>query len=449
MNPKGLRTRLLLSLSAVLAVSFLLFGVAEFYTLRSAELGEVDRDLKARAELLIGQLGSQNWDFAHLTRPSDPLAGMYLEVIAQDQRVVYASPNLQEARLPPPSRVGVCETLTAGPGVQVRVYSQHIQNPRATILVAQSLHALETSQKAAAGRILLLGLITLTLSLLVTGAALHRGLAPLRRVAQTARYIARTGDVKRRVPDPGSGDDVAQVALAFNSLVERVEQDLQTQLRLLGDTSHELRNPLTVILTDLDLLSRELDAETRAEVSAEANQEVQRLIRMVEQLLTLSWAEAHPVWQPETVRLDALLKRLAGRQTRAAEGQIRVTLPEQAVWVSGDPDRLSQIILNLLDNAIRHTPPGTPVHVKLERSGSRVLLSVRDEGPGIASPHLEHIFERFYRIDPSRNRGSGGAGLGLPLAQALARIHGGELTVSSHHGCSFTLDLPAGSEPEA
>jgi len=433
----SLRQRLLLSLSLVLIASFCLFGVLEYQTLRTSLLQEVDRSLQNKAESVARRLPAGNWE-AHLedlVGASDPLAGIYLEVLSGDQRVVYASPNLQQARLPWPEHPGIPQTVDE----RVRVYS--LRTAGATVLVGQSLHE---TPLLGAGKVFFAGAVTLSLALLVTSLVLQRGLRPLGEVADTARYIGRTGDVRgTRVPVPPGPEDVAQVALAFNSLLERVDQLLEVQFRLLADTSHELRNPLTVIRTDIDMLAQDLDAATRREVTTEASLEVGRMIRLVEHLLLISWAETRPRLSNRKLRLDTLAHRLSARQASVGQEHVFETeIPDQPVWVFGDSDRIAQILTNLLDNAVRHTPAGTRVRVTIEVVDSLVQLAVSDNGPGIAPHHLTHIFERFYRVDPSRSRGSGGAGLGLPLAQALARLHGGEMLAESNQGCCFTLQLP-------
>lgn len=430
-----LRGRLLISLSLVLVGAFCLFGLVEYFTLRTSLIQEVDRNLRSRAESVARRLPQGNWESHAEELVNDPLAGIYVEVLSGDQRVVYASPNLQQARLPWPGQTQRPETVDG----RVRVYS--LETPAGTVLVGETLHY---APLVGAGKVLGAGAITLAITLLVTSLVLRRGLRPLAEVAATARHIGKTGEVRgTRLPVPVGQQDVAQVATAFNTLLERVDQLLETQFRLLADTSHELRNPLTVIRTDIDMLAQQLDAHTRGEVAREANLEVDRMIRLVEHLLLISQAETRQPESNEKIRLDTLALRLAGRQASVGPKHIfHLDIPCEPVWVHGDADRISQILTNLLDNAVRHTPAGTHIRVILKTPGDWVEVAVEDDGPGIPAHHLTHIFERFYRVDPSRSRGSGGAGLGLPLAQALARSHGGDLLAKSRKGCSFTLRLP-------
>ena len=430
-----LRRRLLISLCLVLVGSFCLFGLIEYFTLRTSLIQEVDRNLRLRAESVARRLPAGTWESHAEELVNDPLAGIYVEVLSGDKRVVYASPNLQKARLPWPGQTDRFETVDG----RVRVYS--LETPAGIVLVGETLHY---APLVGAGKVLAAGALTLLATLLVTSLVVRRGLQPLAEVAATAHHIGKTGEVRgTRLPVPTGLEDVAQVAIAFNALLERVDQLLETQFRLLADTSHELRNPLTVIRTDIDMLAQELDARTRGEVTREANLEVDRMIRLVEHLLLISWAESRPRQSNEKIRLETLAHRLASRQASVGpDHSFQLDIPSEPVWVNGDADRLSQILTNLLDNAVRHTPAGTLVRVVLRTFKDWVEVTVKDDGPGIPAHHLTHIFERFYRVDPSRSRGSGGAGLGLPLAQALARSHGGDLLAASEKGCSFTLRLP-------
>jgi len=424
----SLRTRLQLALTLVMALSFSLFGLLEYGTLSQALLREVDEQLAANAQTIEA-----------LGRP-DPLAGEYFELISPRGVSTFSSANVS---LPRPTEPGSFETVQLKPGVTLRIHSRILPDG-SLMIIGQSLHVLTTSLRYSLSRIVLAGLLTLGICLAVTHVILRRGLAPLRQMAEIAGTIVLTGDVSQRVPVPKGHDSVPRVARSFNSLLERVEEVLQAQTRLLSDTSHELRNPLTVIQTDLDMLAQDLDVATRQEVVQEAMHEVARVTRLVKDLLLLSWAEAHPSVHLEPVRLDQLAQRCLSRVSPLAGERELLLDASRPVTVAGDRDRLEQILRNLLDNAINYTAPGGWIKVTVLKLGKSAVLTVADNGCGIGAEHLPHLFERFYRVDPSRSRGSGGAGLGLPLARALAQLHGGDLTVSSEvgQGTTMRLELP-------
>ncbi len=193
-------------------------------------------------------------------------------------------------------------------------------------------------------------------------------------------------------------------------------------------------------------LSRPRDAETFKNMMTAMDGDVDRMTRLVESMLTLIRTEATQI-QVMPVNLSDLLVGLMSQLEPLAEAkQITLALKASAnVWVSGDPDQLVQLLLNLLDNALKHTDTHGQVTVQITANGSEWQIVVSDNGVGIAPEHLNNLFDRFYRIDPSRTRQTGGAGLGLSIAQAIVQQHGGRITVQSHlgKGSTFTVFLPA------
>ena len=235
----------------------------------------------------------------------------------------------------------------------------------------------------------------------------------------------------------------------------RLQASYDAQRRLLADTSHELRNPLTVLRTNLGFLLREdADPQTRLEAAQEADEEAARLARLVDDLLLLGRAEAGEALQVRPVALDRLLADVA-EEAQDAGSDHQVTLEPHTggpVHVQGDAERLRQVLRNVVGNALRHTPPGTRVRLSLTQRDGTVQIVVADDGPGIAPEHLPHVFDRFYRVDAARSRataaevgGSSGAGLGLAIAKQLVEAHGGTITVDSApaRGTTIRITLPA------
>ena len=198
-----------------------------------------------------------------------------------------------------------------------------------------------------------------------------------------------------------------------------------------------------MLRTDLDLLSQDLDHETRAETVAEADKEASRMGRLLEELLQLSAADvALPKIEEARVDLGRLAGEAVNRMRALAGGRdLRAEQPEQPVVIRGDAERLGQVLNNLLDNAIRHTADDGEIVVRVRHDAGGASLSVSDDGVGISAEHLPHIFDRFYRVDRARSRTSGGTGLGLAIARMIAQAHGGSLTVESSpgQGSIFTL----------
>lgn len=285
----------------------------------------------------------------------------------------------------------------------------------------------------------------LAITIAVTLWVLSRGLAPLRRVAEIAEEIIASGDVSKRVEGETGDDEVGRIAASFNQVVAKLESILLAQRRLLADTSHELRNPLTVIRTNVDMLGKPLDEETRREVADETEREIRRVITLVEDLTLLSKTENTRPVRMEPVRLDHVVREAVEQLRALAAGRaLEVATPGVPPVVLGDEDRLRQIVVNLIGNAIRYTGPDGRIVVTVERRKDTGVMVVRDDGIGIAPEHLPHVFERFYRADAARARATGGSGLGLAIVKALVESHHGRVEVESEvgKGSVFTVSIP-------
>jgi signal transduction histidine kinase len=276
---------------------------------------------------------------------------------------------------------------------------------------------------------------------------------PLEDMAAVTRQITNADDLSRRVPNTERTDEIGVLARSFNQLLERLERLFQTQQRLLADVSHELRTPLTAIRGNVDLMRRMGDADPESlEIIQE---EIERMTRLVGDLLLLARADAGGLpLEKEKVELDNLLFEVY-RQVRLLEksGAVKVTEVDQ-VCIMGDVDRLKQLLLNLISNAIKYTPDGGSVDVSLSKKNGWAYMKIADTGMGIPAEDLPYIFDRFYRVDKARARGhagQGGAGLGLAIAKWIAQAHGGNIDVMSKvgEGTTFTIILPILVEPKA
>jgi two-component system OmpR family sensor kinase len=244
---------------------------------------------------------------------------------------------------------------------------------------------------------------------------------------------------------------VGQLAATFNTMLtelestyRQVERALEAQKRFVGDASHELRTPLTTIRGNIELLRNDLpmDAQERTDILADTKEEVERLIRLVNQLLILARADAGRPLRCEPLPLQPLIEDVC-RQTKSLAPRRAITAEgSDALAVLADRDALKQVLLILLDNARVHTPASAAIRVTTRVADARVAITIQDAGPGIAPNLLPHIFERFYRGDPSRS--SGGAGLGLAIAKELIEAQGGTITAEGENGAgsAFTITLP-------
>ena len=275
--------------------------------------------------------------------------------------------------------------------------------------------------------------------------------APVRLLSQATRRIA-AGRYNERVKlagdDPSGMDELGQLAQDFNHMAENLERTEALRRQLIGDVSHELRTPLTAIKGSLEaLIDGVLPAEP--ETFEQIYQEADRLQRLVNDLQELSRVEAGAFkLDLQPLLLADILKTTTIRLERqyAEKGvRLEIDLPADLPEVQADADRLSQVLFNLVGNALQYTPTGGQVTVAARRQGGEVLVGVQDTGIGIAADHLPYVFDRFYRADRSRARLSGGSGIGLTVAKHLVEAHSGRIWAESAGegmGSTFTFTLP-------
>ena len=274
-----------------------------------------------------------------------------------------------------------------------------------------------------------------------------RALSPIDSITTAARNITAedlSGRLDLQLPD----DEVGRLARTFDDMIARLDDAFRRQRRFAADASHELRTPLTVIKGQIDVsLQRDREPEAYQGVLRDVNEEVDRLIRLAGSLLTLTRADGGQIPLTfEAVDVGDLVSGVV-EQLRPAAGDRGVDLYLDAappVTVEADQDLLIQLMLNLLDNAIKYTPNGGRVHAGWETNAQSVELRVLDTGLGISPDDIPYVFDRFYRADKARSRAGGGAGLGLAISQWIAEAHGGSIRVVSAvgEGSTFTVSLP-------
>jgi heavy metal sensor kinase len=295
-----------------------------------------------------------------------------------------------------------------------------------------------------------------------------RVLRPVDRVTAAAAAIA-AGDgtatsLSSRLPVPPTNDELSRLSATFNAMLHRLEASFRAQERFVADASHELRTPLTAIRGNVDVLMRQvrsgrhyLEPEEFTLALDDIRRESDRMRRLLDDLLLLARSDASSesraitLARRDPVQLDAIAAQAVRSAEALTSGQVIELEAPRPVAVAGDADRLHQLVMILLDNAIRHTPPGSRIRVAVAATADgQARLAVRDEGEGVAPEHVAHIFERFYRADGARGRASGGTGLGLAIARTISQAHGGGIAVHSTpgQGATFIVTLP-GWAPEA
>lgn len=470
-----IRLQLILWVLVVVGLILIALGTFRYYHFHNNLLQVIIADVEYKASQIEDHLQEleddrrENKDFRPI-QLNDPDTlpsyfsddGMYLQLIDLGGRVAQRSLNLGDDRLPPRRRVSTEIIHLPLPEFQrssrLLVATKPLTlrgRPLGWVQAAKTLQGFDDALSRAFYSELFGGL----LGLLLTAAAgyffARRALTPMQAMIHTMQGMGER-DLERRIDTRGLPDDeLGELARTFNRLLDRLQAAFSSQQRFISDASHELKSPMTAIIGHAELLQKRGRDHPRVfqETSQAILREARRLSRLVQDLLLLSRGEA-VVDIREPVDLGALAREVVA-QLHPLHPQLQpIVAPPGVAWILGHPDRLRQVILNLLDNACRVTGPTGHVRLQLDCRDDQAVLEVEDDGPGIAAEHLPHLFERFYRVETARDRGSGGSGLGLAIVQAIVQAHGGTVSVESQpgRGSLFRVQLPAmtavGTEPK-
>lgn len=494
--PLNIRSQLMLWYFLIFAILICLFGAVFYFNLQTSLETNVDTELRSHAQAISNGINDENGSInvqdvtGVLSGLTDPDAGKDTPVpgstpssngaahetqgdvdIAPLVRIlnnrgnpVYTSSAFGKLNIPSNSVTQALQgkpwtgTVTARNGQMVRVYSlPRFDNGRvyAVVQVGESLLSLSTTLRSVVIELLIIGVIVLLLSFVGGYWLAVRSFAPVEKMTSIARRI-EVGDLHERVPVPRAQDELQKLALTFNAMIERLEKSFARQRRFVADASHELRTPVAAIrsITDVTLASSApVSPDEYRTVLRDVNVEAERLGRLISDLLLLARVDENKMsLEREVVRLDELVADVAATMELLATEK-NITLSVEAgepAPVLGDEARLIQVIMNLVDNAIKYTGEGGSVTLRVSAKDDNVYLSVSDSGIGIGQEHLEHIFERFYRVDPSRSLEAGGTGLGLSIVEWVVRAHGGTISVVSEsgQGSTFTMQLPLASSDD-
>jgi len=449
----SLRLRLTLLYTSLLGGVMLLFSVLVYGLVSVVLLGQVDNTLVQSAEQIIERLQvnlANQFDIRSLANYQST-ENLYFQVWGVDSRLQISRPNRIRNPLDEFGRLSsrpLLKTTTVEQD-RMRVLSVPLRTARGPIGVLQigfSLRLIDIAQRTLASVLGLLTVSSMVLAAVATWLITSQALAPLATVTRVATQITRADDLQRRIPEKTVMDDeVGALIRAFNQTLERLEKLFNTQRRFMADVSHELRTPLTVIKGNVGLI-RHL-GQTDEESLASIETEVDRLTRLVGDLLLLAQAESGRIpLDRGPVELDTVLLEVFQQMRLLAGERLQLKVVEiDQVQVMGDRDRLKQVFLNLVGNAVQYATTGGQVTLALRKVGQQAQVLISDNGPGIPAEDLPHIFERFYRGEKSRKRsGSGGFGLGLSIAYWIVRAHEGTIDVNSQEGKGtvFSVWLP-------
>lgn len=473
----SIRLRLSLLYTVILALVLVIFGATLYYIQAQSTLMSIKADIVDSSDLLVHSIFRTYLSPTVREPPVTPQASIPFEILSGEQALkdlrereivrvlsmdgkLIASPSGSAEALPI-SKDGLVtlqgqkiwwETITQNSEKMMVLNSPVSVNgqPVFIIQVARPLTERDRSLSMLLTTLVLASLLTTVIAFGIGWALSAAALRPIDRITQTASEIEGENDLTRRVDHKGPNDEIGRLAHTFNSMLARLQEAyarvnhaLGMQRDFVADVSHELRTPLTTVRGNLDLLRRQppLPADEQADILNDLVLESDRLIRLVNDLLVLARADAGRNLQQEAVEIKPLVAEVT-RQVRLLDPEREITEDIQDVTALGDRDAIKQVLLVLLDNAVKHTTG--PIRVSAVGNKNHVELSVQDSGPGIPPEQLEHIFDRFIRgeTDPSIP----GFGLGLPIAKALSEGQGGTITMESHpgSGSNVTVTLSKG-----
>ena len=456
---RSLRVRLTIWYVVLLAVILASFSTGVYFALRETLYGNLDDSVDTRAQVLAGAVAVSGGTptLSNADAPSDPQGETFARVFDSSGNVTFDNTNADTAV--PIDQAAVNAALD---GQTVRNNAKSVEESLQVLAApivrdSRVVGVLQVGQSSedvrdTLGTLLLIIVIAYPLTLIVASAGgvflAGRALSPIDRLTGVARRITAE-DLHQRIDLELPDDEIGRLARTFNDMIARLDESFQRQLQFTADASHELRTPLTVIKGQTEVaLQRDRDVESYKQVLQSVNSQVDRMIRMSASLLALARADAGQIpMATEPTEIGHIVSDAAEQMRAVAEAKdIDLQVASgPSLRTLADGDLLLQLMLNLLDNAVKYTPRYGLVRTGWSVVDGQVQIRVSDTGPGIAAEHLPRIFDRFYRVDDARTRPNGGAGLGLSISRWIAQAHGGTIRVESTpgNGTTFTVRFPA------
>lgn len=454
-----IRVRLTLWYSGVLTFIVVSLGAFLVLQLRNDLQRELDDNLAARGQEIVKELTAPQTGRPTGTVLSPPLADITpsrtaAQILGPGGRVVQSSGGKDvKEPLIDPSGVGTSRSAifrtTPELGIRgesYRVWATRLVEPGQVLVIAASTEEVERAVQRLVVLLLFAGPVAVALSGLVGYLLAGRAMGPIDRMTRSAAAIS-SSDVSARLEVPSVEDEVGRLGKTLNQMLARLEAGAQKQRRFTSDASHELRTPLSILASEIDVALRSSQTPPDAAATLTSlRQEVSRMTRIVEDLLMLTRMDAELKLSVTPVDLLDLVRWVAGRfATSAKEKDLLLEVEGQPGVIWADEEKLSQVLYNLIDNAIKHTPGGGTVRLSVDRRDEQWEISVADTGAGIPEEALPHIFNRFYRVDQARARSQGGTGLGLAICQSIVAAHQGTIDIDSRPGAGTTVKVVMGS----
>ena len=466
MNVRSIRFRLISRFTGLLLLVMLGFGAFTYWQVRTYIVDVIASSMNHRAQQIAQTLlRDKPVDESYIsneieTRYAPELNDRFIRITRGDKSVLYCS-HTPADRSFTPANVPYPKAQTGDSDIREEALPNEPKMVIAAIRypVTQGGYLVEVGTSlAGADRVMTALLWTLAagllaiMSLTVLGGwtLMNRALSPVRDITNAASDITMR-DLRRRLPIPNTGDEIADLSVVLNQMIGRLQESFENVSRFTADASHELRTPLTIIRGELEgIIARaQLHDEALSSLGS-LQEEVDRLVTIVQRLFALSRLDMGEA-QVERVKFDfaGLAATTVEQMALLAEekGISLRCLSKGPVSVEGDRTRLKQIIVNLVDNAIKYTPDRGAVEVIVSSKNGTAFVEVRDTGPGVPESAIPHIFERFYRVDEVHSRDIEGAGLGLAIVQSIVTAHGGTVAVHNEPtaGCRVTVSLPRAS----
>ena len=453
-----IRVRLTAWYAALLALIIVALGAFIVLQLHSDLHEATDTELRAAADrFAVAMVDEGAEDFRDIAQAILPRSGDAAQLLddrgvrMRYGRVAATGPmapgDAWQAALAGDRRLVTADLGARGQAFRVSVSPVMVGPRRRVLVLAESLAPVEDSVRRVLVLILLAGPVALAATALAGYWLARKALRPVERMTSNARQIS-IDRLHERVAVPRAADELGSLAVTLNAMLARLERGVREKHRLIADASHELRTPLAVMRAELDVSLRDTGLAPEArEVLESAREEVDRMSRTVDNLLTLAQVdEGRLELLTSEVSLQEVIEGAVRPLRPLAEARgVRLEVDGGAAHAQADAQRLHQAVTNLVENALKFTPRGGWVRVEGWQRADEVGVTVRDDGPGIPPEAREHLFDRFYRVDSARGRGVGGSGLGLAICREIAVAHGGHVWVESEEGrgSAFHLALPA------
>lgn len=464
MNLASLRIRVISWYVGMLALALLAFGVAVFLGIGRYLETSLEHTLRYQANMIADNLLSQAgdkggaWLAGEVAESYAPeISGRFIRITTREGKMLYESGDTREPLIDADRITHVSPSLTNprfrtefpdGPP-PVLIYALPYRAPNGNgylVEVGASRGPIDHTLRGMAITLLLVTPVILIGAAVSGYVLMKQPLKPITALTDQAERIGAT-NFSERLPVIRSGDELERLSLSLNRMLARLEDAMTHIHRFSGDVSHELRTPLTIMHGELDHVAQidGLQPEVTDAVWS-VLEEVERLSKIVNSLMVISRLDYGDAGMEKTcVDLGALARDTAEQMQALAEDKgICIQCRIEPAEVLGDETRLRQVLVNLLDNAIKYTAAGGHIEILTELRGNRARLEVSDNGIGIPADALSHVFERFYRADKARSRASGGVGLGLSIVKAICTAHSGEISVVSREGqgATFTVEFP-------